>query len=119
MERIVLVEHKRLFGEGLALLIEWRTDMSSLQAGSLDEARAILGEANQKKPACVVVDLDLPKGEGTEVLKELDGTPVLALIGSRNLQRQADAMALGADEVLCTAAEARKIAAAVERLIGP
>jgi hypothetical protein len=25
MERIVLVEHNRLFGEGLALLLEWRT----------------------------------------------------------------------------------------------
>src|SRR5919107_1148131 len=111
MERIVLVEHNRLFGEGLALLIEWRTGMSSVQAGSLPEARAILAEANQKKPACVVVDLDLPDGEGTKVLKEVDGTPVLALIGSRNLQRQAEAMALGADEVLLTRGPAEKMAA--------
>ena len=118
MERIVLVEHNRLFGEGLALLFEWRTGISSVQAGSLDEARAILGKANHKKPACVVVDLDLPDGEGTEVLEELDGLPVLALIGSRNLQRQAEAKALGADEVLLTRGPAEKIAAAVERLIG-
>ena len=69
MERIVLVEHNRLFGEGLTLLFEWRTGISSVQGGSLDEARAILGKANQKKPACVVVDLDLPEGEATEVLK--------------------------------------------------
>src|SRR5215211_246872 len=118
VERIVLVEHNRLFGEGLALLFEWRTGISSVQAGSLDEARAILGKANHKKPACVVVDLDLPDGEGTEVLEELDGLPVLALIGSRNLQRQAEAKALGADEVLLTRGPAEKIAAAVERLIG-
>jgi len=72
----------------------------------------------EQKPACIIVDLDLPDGEGTKLLKELDGTPVLALIGSRNLQRQAEAMALGAEEVLLTRGPAEKMAAAVERLIG-
>ena len=43
---------------------------------------------------------------------------MLALIGNRNLQRQAEAKALGADEVLLTRGPAEKIAAAVERLIG-
>ena len=101
----------------MALLLEWRTGLSSVQAGSLAQAKAILEKADQK-PACIIVDLDLPEEEGTELLKELDGTPVLALIGSRNLQRQAEAMALGADEVLLTRGPAAKIAAAVERLIG-
>jgi DNA-binding response OmpR family regulator len=98
MERLLVVEHNRLFREGLALLLEWRTGLSSVQADSLAEAKAIL-EANQKKPACIIVDLDLPDGEGTEVLKEVDGLPVLALIKSQNVERQAEAMALGADEV--------------------
>ena len=102
----------------MALLIEWRTGLSSVQAGSLDEVKAILEEANHKKPACIIVDLDLPDGQATEVLKEVDGLPVLALIGSRNLQRQAEAMALGAEEVLLTRGPAEKMAAAVERLIG-
>jgi DNA-binding NarL/FixJ family response regulator len=114
----LVVEHNRLFREGLALLLEWRTGLSSVQAGSLAEAMGVLEEANHKKPACIIVDLDLPDGEGTEVLKELDGLPVLALIGSRNLQRQAEVMALGADEVLLTRGSAAKMAAAVERLIG-
>ena len=117
MERLLVVEHNRLFREGLALLLEWRTGLSSLQAGSLAEARAIL-EANQKKPACIIVDLDLPEGEGTEVLKELDGIPVLALIKSQNVERRAEAIGLGADEVLRTTGPAENIAAAVERLIG-
>jgi two-component system, OmpR family, KDP operon response regulator KdpE len=116
MERLLVIEHHRLFREGLALLLEWRTGLSSLQADSLAEARAIL-EANQK-PACIIVDLDLPDGEGTEVLKELDGLPVLALIRSKNVERQADALGLGADEVLRITGSAEKIAAAVERLIG-
>jgi DNA-binding NarL/FixJ family response regulator len=117
MQRLLVVEHNRLFGEGLALLLEWRTGLSSVHAGSLAQAKAILEEADQK-PACIIVDLDLPEEEGTELLKELDGTPVVALIGSRNLERQAEATALGADEVLLTRGPAAKMAAAVERLIG-
>ena len=90
MERLLVVEHNRLFREGLALLLEWRTGLSSVQASSLAEAKAVLEEAKQK-PACIIVDLDLPDGEGTEVLKDLDGIPVLALIRSRNLERRAEA----------------------------
>ena len=116
MQRLLVVEHNRLFREGLALLLEWRTGLSSVQAGSLAQAKAILEE--DQKPACIIVDLDLPEEEGTELLKELDGTPVVALIGSRNLERQAEATALGADEVLLTRGPAAKMAAAVEQLIG-
>jgi DNA-binding response OmpR family regulator len=90
--------------------------LSSVHAGSLAEAKGVLEEANQK-PACIIVDLDLPDGEGNELLKELDGIPVLALIKGRSLQRRAKAMGLGADEVLRTGS-VEKIAAAVERLIG-
>ena len=74
-------------------------------------------EAN-RKPACVIVDLDLPDGGGTEVLKRLDGIPVLGLIKSGNLERQVEAIGLGADEVLRTRGPSEKIAAAAERLIG-
>jgi len=116
MEHLLVVEHNRLFREGLALLLEWRTGLCSIPAESLAEAKAIL-EA-KRKPACIIVDLDLPEGEGTKVLKEVDGLPVLALIRSRNVERQAEAIGLGADEVLLTTGSGEKIAAAVERLIG-
>ena len=116
MERLLVVEHNRLFGEGLALLLEWRTGLSSTHAHALDEAKSVLEEADWK-PACIIVDLDLPEGEGTEVLKELDGIPVLALIRSKNVERRAEAIGLGADEVLLTTGPAEKIVAAVERLI--
>jgi DNA-binding response OmpR family regulator len=116
MERLLVVEHNRLFGEGLALLLQWRTGLSSVQAGSLAEARAILEDADHK-PACVVVDLDLPEGDGTKVLEELNGLPVLALIGRVNVERQAEAMGAGADEVLPTGS-LEEIASAVERLAG-
>jgi DNA-binding NarL/FixJ family response regulator len=117
MERLMLVEHNRLFGDGLALLLEWRTGLSSVHAGSLAEAKGVLKEANQKL-ACVVVDLDLPNGDGNELLEHLDGIPVLALIKDLSLERQAEARGLGAEEVLRTRS-VEKIVAAVERLIGP
>jgi hypothetical protein len=65
------------------------------------------------------VNLDLPEGGGTELLKQLDGIPVLALIKSLTLERQAEAIVLGANQVLCTTGPVEKIAAAVEQLIGP
>ena len=116
MERLLLVEHNPLFGEALATLLEWQTGLRSVQVGSLAEAKGLLEEANQK-PACIIVDLDLPDGEANELLKDLDGIPVLALIKGLSLQRRAEAMGLGAEEVLRTGS-VEKIAAAVERLIG-
>ena len=118
MRRLLIVEHNPLFRDGLALLLKWRTGLSSVYAGSLLEARRILDEEDQK-PACIVVDLDLPDGEGTELLKHLNGLPVLALIKSRNMERQAEAIGLGATQVLRSTGPPEKIVAAVEQLIGP
>ena len=118
MDRLLLVEHNLLFRDGLALLLEWRTGLNSVFARSLAGARDVLVEANQK-PACVIVDLDLPDGEGTEVLKELNGLPTLALIRSPNRERRREAIGLGAKEVLLTTEAPEKIVVAVERLICP
>jgi DNA-binding NarL/FixJ family response regulator len=105
IERLLLVEHNRLFREGLALLLEWRTGLSCVFARSLAEAQDVLEEANQQ-PACVIVDLDLPDGEGTELLKELNGLPVLALIRSRNLEGWGEAIGLG--RTRCYARQGRR-----------
>jgi DNA-binding NarL/FixJ family response regulator len=117
MERILLVEHNLLFRDGLALLLEWRTGLNSIFARSLAEVQDVLEEANQK-PACVIVDLDLPDGEGTQLLKELNGLPMLALLRSSNRERRREAKGLGANQVLLTTEVPEKIVAAVERLIG-
>jgi DNA-binding NarL/FixJ family response regulator len=112
---LLLTEHNPLFREGLATLLQWRTGLASVYAGSLAEARGVL-EEETRKPACIIVDLDLPDGGGNELLEQLDGIPVLALIKERSLKRQAEAMGLGAEEVLLTRS-VEKIASAVERLI--
>jgi DNA-binding NarL/FixJ family response regulator len=117
MDWLLVVEHNRLYREGLALLLEWRTGLSSIYASSLAEAKGVLEEATQK-PACIVVDLDLPGGGGPELLGDLDGVPVVALVKDRSLERQSEALGLGAEEVL-RRGSVEKIAATVERLIGP
>jgi DNA-binding response OmpR family regulator len=113
---ILLVEPNRLFGDGLALLLEWRMGSRCVRAGSLAEARTILEEA-ERKPVCAVVDFDLPEGQAAEVLGGLDGVPVLALIERRDVRRQVEAIRLGAKEVLLTREAAEKGAVAVQRLI--
>jgi two-component system KDP operon response regulator KdpE len=118
MERLLLIEQNLLFREGLALLLKWRTGLSSVFATSLAEAQGVLEEANQK-PACVIVDLDLPEGEGTELLKQLNGLPVVALSRSCSLESRGEAMIEGADEVVRTTGPAEKMILAVERLLGP
>jgi DNA-binding NarL/FixJ family response regulator len=118
MERLLLVEHNLLFRDGLAILLQWRTGLSSDLASTLAEARGVLGEEN-RKPTCAIVDLDLPEGEGIEVLNQLDGIPVLALSRSLNLERQAQAIGLGTDLVLDITGPVEKIVASVEKLIGP
>ena len=117
MSWLLVVEHNRLYQEGLATLLEWRTGLSSIYAGSLAEAKGVL-EEETRKPACIIVDLDLPDGGGLELLEDLDGAPVVALVKDRSLKRQSEAMGLGAEEVLRTGS-VEKITATVERLIGP
>ena len=118
MRRLLVVEHNPLFRDGLALLLKWHTGLSSAYAGSLLEARRILDEEDQK-PACIIVDLDLPDGGGTALLKQLKGLPVLALIRHQNPKRRAEAIGLGAAEVLDVTGSTAKIAVTVERLVGP
>ena len=113
---LLLVEDQALFREGLALLLEWHTGLSSAQAGSLVEAQRILSDTKDW-PACAVVDLDLPDGDGMDLLEQLRGLPMLALTTGRNLERRARALEVGADEVLSKAESAERIADVVGRLI--
>jgi DNA-binding NarL/FixJ family response regulator len=117
VQQLLLVEHNLYFRQGLALLLEWKTDLSSVHAESLAEAKSVLEDANQM-PVCVIVDLDRQDGDGTELLKLLNGVPVLALSRSRNLELQAKAIGLGAGGVVSTTGPVEEIVSVVDRLIG-
>ena len=113
---LLLVEDQALFREGLALLLKWHTGLSSVQAGSLAEAQRILSDTKDR-PACAIVDLDLPDGNGIDLLEQLRGLPMLALTTGRSLERRARALEVGADEVLSKSESAERIADVVGRLV--
>jgi len=117
MKWLLLVEDHALFREGLALLLEWRTGLDNVQSASIADARRILGDAKEE-PVCAVVDLDLPDGDGIELLERLRGLPVLALVSDRSLERCVRALDAGADEVLHKGVSSEKIQSAVEQLVG-
>ena len=116
MKWLLLVEDHALFREGLALLLKWRTGLDNIQSASIAEARRILGDAKEE-PVCAVVDLDLPDGDGIELLERLRGLPVLALVSDRSLERYVRALEAGADEVLHKGESSEKIQSAVEQLV--
>ena len=116
MNWVLIVEDHALFREGLALLLKWRTGLDNVQSGSIAESRRILGDAKEE-PVCAVVDLDLPDGDGIELLERLHGLPVVALVSDRSLERCVRALEAGADEVLHKGESSEKIQSAVEQLI--
>jgi DNA-binding NarL/FixJ family response regulator len=117
MRWLLLVEEHALFREGLALLLKWRTGLDSVESGSIAESRRILDDAKEE-PVGVVVDLDLPDGDGIELLERLRGLPVVALVSDRSLERYVQVLEAGADEVLHKGESSAKIQSAVEHLVG-
>jgi DNA-binding NarL/FixJ family response regulator len=122
VKRALLVEDHALFREALAIMLEEHTDLKkTVQAGSLPEARRIWGDLTGEVDL-VVVDLELPNGEGISLIENLRAfepdVPVLALTNARNLEQRAWALRTGADEVLSTASSGEKIVGVVQRLVG-
>jgi DNA-binding NarL/FixJ family response regulator len=115
-KRILFVEDRALFREGLALLLEWRTGLECMHVGSLAEAWRILDDI-KGTPFVAIIDLELPDGDAIELLERLRGLPVLALITGRSLKRRARALEAGADEVLSTASPVDEIVGTVQRFI--
>ena len=63
-----------------------------------------LRQANANRPDLIVLDLSLPKKDGTEVLAEMrgrfDGTAVLVLTGRSDVNERVRCLNLGADDCL-------------------
>lgn len=98
MKRIFLAEDHAAFRKALAFMLEREPHYRvTAQAGSVAEARA----SDAAGCDVAVIDLLLPDGDGTEVIRELRATNpetrILSLSVSRDPGRALDA---GADEVL-------------------
>ena len=116
MIRVLLVEDHSSFREALAAMIEREPDFSVVgQAGTLAEARPMLGGVD-----VVVVNLHLPDGDGTELVRELRAANPdavgLVLTGSEDRVVHARAVEAGAAGVLHKSSPIREIVAAMRRL---
>jgi len=103
MKRFLLVDDNVLFREALALLIEWRTGLKHVQAGSLVEVQWVLGNSPATAVDLAIVDVDLGAEDGLELIETLRETephmPILALTTTRDPDQCARALRAGADEV--------------------
>jgi DNA-binding NarL/FixJ family response regulator len=122
MKRVLIVDDHDLFRQVLAVVLKQHTALrGSVQVESLAEARRILGGLNGDIDLAIV-DLDIPDGEGTELIKELRAAqpdlPVLAFTVGRSVEVRARALQAGANQVLSTATPGETIIRTAELLVG-
>jgi DNA-binding NarL/FixJ family response regulator len=122
MKRVLIFDDHDLFRQVLAVVLKQYTDLrDSVQVESLAEARRVWGGLNGDIDLAIV-DLDVPDGDGTELIKELRAAqpdlPVLAFTVGRSVEVRARALQAGANQVLSTATSGEKIIRAAEVLVG-
>jgi DNA-binding NarL/FixJ family response regulator len=97
--RVLLVEDHALFRQALSLLLRRHPHMEVMQAGTLAEARLLLGGAD-----VVALDNFLPDGAGTDLIVEVrtnnPGASVLILNDAPDSTHRRSALAAGADSVV-------------------
>ena len=116
MIRILLVHDHASFCQALAFMLEREADLTVVaQAGSLAAARHVLAPVD-----VAVVDLDLPDGNGVDLVREFRAANrqgrVLILTAARDPLQYAQAVAAGAAAVLHKSVHLREIIDAVRRL---
>ena len=117
MKRLLILEDHAAFRQALAHLLEWCVGFrESVEAGSLAEARKLL--RNVKFDAAIV-DLDLPDGDGMEIVREIRyRNPGVALLtfSHGNPAHHAAATSMGKDQSLSKETPIADILAAARRL---
>ncbi len=116
MIRVLLVDDHHSFRQPLAFMLGREPDVEVVgQAGSLAEARTLPTSVN-----LAIVDLNLPDGDGTSLIKDLrlanPTAAILVLTASAGRRVIAHAVAAGAAGVLHKSVDLADIIAAVRRL---
>lgn len=118
--RILLVEDHASLREALALILSREPGFTVAgEAGSIAEARAVLGEQSVD---VVVVDLGLPDGDGTQLIREIQhagprlSCTTLVLTMSFDRAHVARAVEAGASGVLNKSVSIVEIVDAIKRL---
>ena len=116
MNRVLLVDDHATFREPLAFMFAREPDFEVVaEAGSLAEARRVLEDID-----LAVVDLDLPDGDGTELIEELRAAnpraTVLILTASAERDAYARAVEAGAAGALHKSVRIKDVIEATRRL---
>ena len=119
--RVLLVEDHAIFRELFASVFEREPGFEVVgQAGSLTEARRLLGNLGEEGVDLALVDLRLPDGDGTDLICELryrnPHGGALVLTASLDLGIYARAVAAGAAGVLHKSVSVEEVMDAVRRL---
>jgi two-component system nitrate/nitrite response regulator NarL len=120
MHHILLVDDHASFRQTLAFVFDQQPDIEVVaQAGSLAEARRAL-EGLETEPDLGVIDLSLPDGEGTELIKDLRETnedfAALLLTASLDRTDHARAVEAGAAGVVHKSADVDEVLDATRRI---
>ena len=120
MQRILLVEDHASFRQTLAFVFDQQPELEVVaQAGSLTEARQVL-EGLENQADLGVIDLSLPDGEGTDLIKDLRGAnedfAALVLTASLDRADHARAVEAGAAGVVHKSADVDEILDATRRI---
>ena len=117
MSRVLLVDDHATFREPLAFMFDREPEFEVVaQAGSLEEALGVLEGID-----FAVVDLDLPDGDGTEMIGPLRSVNpqclVMVLTASADRETHARAVEAGAAGVLHKSARVGEVVASARRLV--
>ena len=117
MSRVLVVDDHATFREPLSFMFDREPEFEVVaQAGSLEEALAALDGID-----FAVVDLDLPDGDGTELIGPLRATNprclVMVLTASADREAHAKAVEAGAAGVLHKSARVGEVVQAARRLV--
>jgi two-component system nitrate/nitrite response regulator NarL len=120
MHHILLVDDHASFRQTLAFLFDQQPDFEVVaQAGSLAEARRTLEDV-ENKADLGVIDLSLPDGEGTDLIKDLreanEDFAALVLTASLDRTDHARAVEAGAAGVVHKSADVDEILEATRRI---
>lgn len=121
MKRVLIVEDHAGFGQALARLFEWNTEIEDgVQTSTLGEARRRIGRLDGVEIA--VVDLGLPDGEGSDLIRELRASDpdvtTTVLTNTHDPERHDRTIEAGSDGVLTKDADAAEILNTARRVGG-
>lgn len=98
--RVLIVEDDA----SLALFLQKGLKLEGHEVAWVGDGETALARAEEYQPDLIVLDLSLPRKDGTEVLAEMrgrfDGTAVLVLTGRSQVEERVKCLNLGADDCL-------------------